>query len=374
MAGFQLFKKRLVHDFQEQMKPVRSILDWSVLLYIVVPSMIVFPFFYVDAWENVHLYWGDEVPFIFLTGLFLLVASRGNIRTYVWEADLIYLLQQKRLLRELKRYGFLISLLSVLLRNLVIVFIALPVLSIIYGLDYPDILCFLTIIGAYQLTILTVKKVFSKKLWKWLLTAIMFIAYINMIEFLTPSVYGFIGLIILVTLVLLHMNLAKNTRWLLNEMRIEQRERSKYSLLILKHSVEVEKASHNYNKKPVVLFRNSSRIFKKRNRENGVLELQLKAFLRDRNYMISYAQLMGLTCFALTIVPFWVKIIIYGSFIFFIRYWAGVISRKMLMDQFFQVVPLKNAKLEMVEAEFKKWISYVPIILTSLIILYYFIV
>ncbi|MBA2176218.1 ABC transporter permease [Halobacillus locisalis] len=251
-------------------------------------------------------------------------------------------------------------------------FIALPVLIQIYGLDYRDILYIVTIIGAYQLTILTVKKVFNKKLWKWMLTAIIFMAFILMIEIIPPSVNAFIAVVLLVTLVLLHRNLAKNNRWLLNEMRIEQSERSKYSHLILKHSVEVEKKSHNYNKKPGLLFRNSNRIFKKRNRENGLLEFQLKSFLRDRNYMLSYAQLVGLTCFALIIVPFWVKIIIYGSFIFFIQYWGGMISRKMLTDPFFQVVPLKDTKLDVVEAGFKKRISYAPIILTSVIILYFY--
>ncbi|PBB04644.1 ABC transporter permease [Salimicrobium humidisoli] len=375
MPDIQFFLKRLVQDVQEQMTPIRSILDWSVLLYIVIPLMIVFPFFYRDAWENVHLYWGSDVPFIFLCGLVLLAVSGGHIRTYLWEADLIYLLQEKRLLSHLKGYGLIYSLLMAIVRILLIVFIALPVLTLIYGMEYLDILNFIIIVGAYHVTILTVKKTISKKIWKWMFTAVVFITYISIIEFLHSSVYGLIGLISLVALILVHLNLDKTNRLLLNEIRVEHEERSKYARLILKHSMEVEKTSHNYSKKPGVLFRHSGRLFKNRSRENGVLELQLKAFLRDRNYIISYAQLVGFTCFAIIIAPFWVKIIIYGSFIFFIRYWSGMISRKMLTNRFFQVAPLEKTKLVTVEAEFKKWISYPSIIVTSVIILHiYFIV
>lgn len=108
MFGNKLFLRRFIWEFQYQWRVICSILDWSIMLYIAIPALVIIPFFYADFWQNIHIYWDARISLALLLTLLLFLSNCGHIRTYLLYPDLLFLIQKKRVIYQLKRNSFLI--------------------------------------------------------------------------------------------------------------------------------------------------------------------------------------------------------------------------------------------------------------------------
>jgi ABC-2 type transport system permease protein len=362
MSGKQLFKKRLVKEWKSQWKVIRSVLDWTIAVYLAIPAIIAVVVIYTSAWKNDHQYWSEGIPFFVLLLIILLLLLLGNFRTYLEEADLIFLLQRKQLLYQLKLYGFLYSAFQAIV-GVVFLFIAiLPILFTIYKFSIVETMMLFIAVSAFHFLCLTLKKIIRRRLYKWLVFPLCFILTFLLILFANPVVYGIVSIIGISYLIYYHITqLTKQNHWFLKEIEIEGEERRRYTELILNLSMEVEKDTTKQRRKPL-LFRQSGRIFRKRNNENGLLELYLKAFLRKKSYVFTYYQLLAVTCTAIILLPLWIKWIVFICFIFFISSWLHSLYAKMIKSPFFSIVPVKKELSDSVWFRFKKVLTIPAII------------
>jgi ABC-2 type transport system permease protein len=364
MRASGLFRRRLFEELGYQWGVMKSVLDWTIVVYLVIPMLVASPFVYADMWQNSHLYWSGKLPLGVLFVLLLLLTASGNYRTYLMEADLLYLLQKKELLYPFKQMGFLFSLIGSVFQVGVAGVITLPLFVEVYGMGMAEIVSMLAVVLAVQLLFMTVKKFTTRVFLKLALFGLMAAAATVLTTEAPPLASGILSISVAGSIIFYHLGqTTKSDRWFMREIEIEERERVRYIKLILTYSMEVEKEPVNQRSRPLVMFRKSQRFFKKvkgRSKEDGLLELLVKGFLR-RNYLTLYVQMFLLTISAVIVLPMWLKWIVFAGFAFFIHSWLKSLFRKMLDSPFFTIVPYDKAAADSVWIRFKKLFAF-PVI------------
>jgi ABC-2 type transport system permease protein len=367
MSASRLFFSRAGEELSYQWRVLRSVLDWTIVVYFVIPVLIAAPFLYEDIWQNHHLYWSDKLPYALLFIIALLLSSPGNFRTYLMEADLLHLIQKKALLDPLKRSGFFLSFFGAFLRVFVIFILLLPLFFGVYGLNVHELVSLYLAACSFRLLFLTIKKVFVRNWSKTSLFFILLILIVTLSVNAKPLVTGLVSLFVIGAVFIHHLSQIANTnRWFLKEIEIENRERVRFIKLIMNFSMEVEKEPVNQRNQPLIFWRGSRRIFKKRSKENGVLDLLMKGFLR-RNYLMSYLQITGITVSAIIVLPVWIKWVVFLGFAFFIRSWLKSVFRKMMESPFFEIIPYDKEVSESAWLRFNKVLSYPVICLAGVL-------
>ncbi|QWC22712.1 ABC transporter permease [Bacillus haikouensis] len=362
MRASTLFKRRLTAEWGYQWGVLKTVLDWTIVVYLVIPVMIAAPFVYADMWEHSGLYWSGRLPFTVLFVLILLVTAGGNFRTYLMEADLLYLLQKKEILVPFKRLGFLYSAAGSVIGVLAAGVITLPLFAGVYGMKAVEVLPLLAAVLAVKLVFMTVKKFTSKGSVIFAVFVLLTAGAVLMVMNAVPALVGVFSLFTAAAVVFYHLKqMPRSDRWFMKEIEIENREKVKYIKLILTYSMEVEKEPVNQRNRPLLMFRGSKRIFKgERSKEDGLLELVVKGFLR-RNYLTLYIQMFLLTMSAVIVLPIWLKWLVFAGFALFIQSWLKSLFKKMLDSTFFAVVPYDKKLEDPVWGRFRKLFAF-PVI------------
>lgn len=358
MSGRQLFTKRLLQELKVQWGVIRSVFDWTIILYMAIPAMILIPFLYVDAWQNIHLYWSEKIPFSILFLIVLLLSTRGNFRTYAMEADLLYVIQRKKLFYQMKLHSFLFSVFQLVAGVAFIFILLLPIFILMYQFAPIEVLSLYLAICAFRLLFLTLKKIMNRTLYKWIFFPLTFIIAARVILHTDTVLLGVLSIIFIFIIIIFHLTkIIKTNRLFYKEIEIEHEERIRYIKLIFTFSMEVEKEITDQRKKPIFLFRKSRRIFKKRNGENGLLELLLKAFVRNKSHLTLYCQFVIVTLYAITVSPVVLKWFFFLCSCFAVNYWLKALYTEMLKNSFFAVVPFEQELTNVVWLRFKRWIA-----------------
>ncbi|WP_456275241.1 ABC transporter permease [Bacillus sp. AK128] len=364
MSSKRLFFKRIINSWREQWGVIHSVLDWTVILYMAIPSIIFGCLFYKDLWENVHLYWSKELPAMMIIILLLLVSFMGNFRTFIMNADLLFLIQRPKTLKTLKMLGFWYTFIQKLLTVSCLMVIVLPILKGIYDLSPQEIVDIAVYVMASSLVFLTIKKVMNQGIVKWICLAV--ILTVSIVIY--PFVPFYMSMLFTIVIIVFHMlYIVSKKHWFMREIEIEELEKVKYMKLILNFSTEVEKVPSYHSKKPLILWRQSGKIFKKRNQQNGLLEFLIKGFFRDRTLLFTYLQLTFLTCSAILILPLWLKWVVLILFILFMNVWMNALYHKLLASPFFSVVSTnEDVELE-VSIRFKRLFVSPSVIVTGVL-------
>src|SRR5699024_4705318 len=114
--------------------------------------------------------------------------------------------------------------------------------------------------------------------------------------------------------------------------------------------------------KQPILFRHSRKLFRQQTKKNGLLELLLKGFLRNKTLMSSYIQLIGFSLAGVILLPAMVKWIVFLIFISIVHSWLKHVYDYLLKSRFFEIVPYDQNSLPAVWNRFRRWIG-IPSIL-----------
>lgn len=370
VSGRVLFFQRFKAEWQYQWGIMKTVLDWTIVLYLVMPTIVIGAFMYAEAWHSIELYWSSLIPFPLMLAVVLLLSAGGQFRTYLLEADMLYLLQRKSILHELKRCALFSSVWFIAAGTALLFLFILPILVQSYHLTGMEVLLLYIGILASRLLFITMHKIISRTLYQWLFNPVFFVALLILLLTLHPVVYGIGGGVMILLLVFFQLSqITRTNRWFQREIEIEKTERIKYIKIILNFSQEVEKEKISSAKRPWLLFPGSKRIFKTRNKVNGLLEVVLKSFLRNKTNLMSYYKMTAITMGAILVLPLWLKWIVWLAFVLFIRSWVGGIFRKMKASPFFAVIPYAKDLHYEALPRFQKWIGLPAIALTGILTL-----
>lgn len=339
MKSKDIFLKRLVKGWKYQLEVFHTIADWTVMLYIIIPSVAIFLFIYRSWWLEIPS-WAENLPFFLLFFLFYLLSWSGNIRTFLEEGDKVFLIKNFPIFWGVKRWGYFYSIFIGTLLTILLFIVILPFLLNHYMFQWNQLI----VIVFYFISIKPLIMFFKYHLgriesrWKNLfLRMILFISiswFTQFIYFMWEksmfvSIYLISALLLVLSIIISFQSL-KKVSYIDHEIEFEQEHRTNSISLIFRFSFEVETPVVTKRTKPFLL-RKSKRLFKSRTPVNGFMELYFKMFLRNNSYLTSFLQITSITIVAMFILPaLWLKILILICILIMTYIWLSVIWNKIM--------------------------------------------
>lgn len=342
MTSFQLFCRRLTQDWLYQLRTFRSIADWTIWLYMIIPTIVVSIFIYRSWWIDGAPTWIEWMPasIFFLLGYFF--SWTGAYRFYTDEADMVFLIKKDSLFIGLRKWGFFFSLIFQAVNTLVVVIALLPFLIQHFQLTWKHAIYYFVFLLAMKYFVMYLKfhlKKIQSKVKRIILTVLAFLLLSWCAQAISiPWTSGNFWIVLCIAVIvgfvstLLYYPIVKKKSLFNIELAIEQAEKLKLVSAIHQMSFDIEKTKVYSRKKPW-LFRNSKRIFKKRTARNGFLELFIKVFIRNSSYILTYLQICSATVAALIIIPpIWMKVIIFIGFLLMMWIWLGITWERVVLS------------------------------------------
>jgi ABC-2 type transport system permease protein len=330
ISSLTLFSQRLWEEWKFQTRVIRSILDWTIIMYILVPWLVVFGFIYRSWWIE-QPEWIEQIPSVLIIVLGYLAAWTGNYRTFIQEADKVFLVKHPFLYIAFKRISYGYSLFFQTLGIGFVTILFLPFFIHTYEYTFTQVALFFLLLTTLKWLVMAIKPKLTKIEGKFIRSVFRGLAFILgswTIQFIYS--YWILGSMILPILasilfailaVALYAPALSKLSNFDEELANEQKERNKYMNSVLTLSPELEKVKVSNRKRPW-LYRKSGRMFKNRSVENGFSELFLKVLIRNSTYWSGYLQIVSITIAALIIVPpVWIKVVVFIAFVVMLHSW-----------------------------------------------------
>lgn len=341
MNGIQLLCIRVKQNWTYQYKIMKSVVDWTVFVYFVIPLTVITIAIYKSWWEelpnwihNISFYWIFIVFFLFFWG--------NHFRTYVKEADSIFLRKNEVLLLHMRRWGIIYSYIyEIVLLLFSFVFIA-PFWFQHYGYNLHQLLLFGGLCLSIKWVIMGIKGKLNVEVtgWRTLISGIPLLLGTILVwsfcyqAFINNQIAIILGITITLTIVsiILIWPRYKDNHRLEQDLAIDRFEKTKIIDMIFSLSMDIEKMPKRYSsRKSPVTFSKSGRIFNRRTPKNGFLELFMKVNARNIQYITGYFQIIGITSAATIILPpMWLKITIIIAGSLFLLSWINSLWDKII--------------------------------------------
>jgi len=348
----KLFYKRLADHYKYQYSVLRTAVDWTIALYIIVPFFIFIGYQYVSWWLHPPG-WITYVPYAILCFLLFLFAATGTIRLFVEEGDQLFLIQRPKWMHGVMRLGMMYSLVVHFVLCLLVMLILAPILLMVYKLSVLQTallglwLWVMRSFGAWVKDLLSIRFM-GWKYWPilcgWFLAFYLFfllgsirllgvsplagIALSGRFQDVAAGSSGHGSALLLGALIVLlgigiyvlakRRLLYKGTFF--HDVEHEQKQRLRLTAFLLRGILRTETPLLRH--KTPLLFRNSKPLFKKRRTSANVLaEVCIKSFFRRFTQVKMYAQLVAVGIAAITLLSLWLKVAIWAAFALLFADW-----------------------------------------------------
>ncbi len=315
----QLFARRLASEWRFQYTAWRSVINWIVAIYIVLPAAVAGVYSYIMLWRQPPA-WLGLIPLSWLAAVVFYFAWSGTIRILVDEADQLFLLQRGGWIRQLTGLSMFYSAVVNLIASLLLFVLLYP--ALILHLSWAQIGLFLAVAFLLRLNFGLAKHrlaawgngwtSFMLKMALFLALGIPFVWGIGLILNYMFASLAVIALLMLLSVVLIVARLNQQGTFL-SDVAQEMSARLRYASFMLRISGLTFKKPPAQKRRPW-LFPRSNNLFRERNAVNNLTELCIKVFLRNPRNIALYLVLMAL-CLAFA-WPYtaWFKLIIWACY------------------------------------------------------------
>lgn len=312
----QQFYKRLRHELHRKWKSIRSITDWTVALYIIIPALIFMGIYYRSLWIE-ELSTGETVYFgLGLFAFYVIAYSRG-VRSFFEQADSLFLISYPAHMQKLMQYGMTYTFIRITITNVVVVVAMLPVLMKSIGVTKVQIVLFWLFFTAFRFMLSLLTRFIHIRVGKrwliWIVKNVIFsisLSFFGLSLFLIykNSFYSIlcIGLAVLLIIVLIKEKLNYKNCFF-KEVEKEKEESMRWTSGIMQVGGHAAKPSSS-NKKPWMFPRSKKFLGKKK--DSRIVESFLKEFFRTSSARIFYIQIGCLSTVSIIMSPRWIAAII----------------------------------------------------------------
>lgn len=311
----QQFYKRLRYEWQRKWKSIRSVTDWTVALYIIIPAVIFSGIYYRSLWTRELTV---EEPAYFLIGLFVFffaTYSRG-MRSFFEQADSLFLIQHPVHMQKLIKCGMIYTCIRISIMNSIVTLIMLPILVksmeasllqvVLFWLSFTVFRCMLSLLVRYI-------DVRGGKRWvSWIVKIIVFfMSFICLgsgvfLGFKHP-VYAVLFIIALIGISLILIKQKMNyQRFFFKEVEKEKEESMRWTREIMHFSGQTTKPSNN--SRPW-LFPRSKHILGKKS-DSRIIESFIKEYFRSGTSLSFYIKIILMSATSIKVTPWWIALII----------------------------------------------------------------
>ncbi|MGH0428096.1 ABC transporter permease [Bacillus hominis] len=312
----QQFYKRLRHELERKWKSIRSITDWTVALYIIIPALIFMGIYYRSLWIN-ELSMEETIYFgLGLFAFYLVTYSRG-VRSFFEQADSLFLISYPTHMRKLIQYGMIYTCIRIAITNVMVVVVMLPVLMKSIGATTVQIVLFWVFFTVFRFMLSLLTRLIQVRVGKrwvlWIIKNVLFSFGLTFFGISTFFIYKnplysilFIGLAALFTIVLVKEKM-NYKNYFFKEVEKEKEESMRWTVGIMQVGGHAAKPSSS-NKKPWMFPRSKNILGKKS--DSRIVESFLKEFLRTSSALTFYVQIVLISTVSIIATPQWITAII----------------------------------------------------------------
>ncbi|MFJ8413932.1 ABC transporter permease [Bacillus paramycoides] len=312
----QQFNKRLRHELQRKWKSIRSVADWTVALYIIIPALIFMGIYYRSLWMK-ELSMEETVYFgLGLLAFYFVTFSRG-VRSFFEQADSLFLISYPNHMRRLMKFGMIYTFIRIAITNVIVVFIMLPLLMKSMGATIIQIVLFWIFFTVFRFMLSLLMRFINVRVGKrwvlWIIKNVLFsfgliFVGISLFFIYKNQLYSilFIGLAALLTVVLVKEKM-NYKNYFFKEVEKEKEESMRWTRGIMQVGGHAAKPSSS-NKNPWMFPRSKKILGKKA--DSRIIESFLKEFLRTSSALMFYVQITLISSVSIIVTPRWITAII----------------------------------------------------------------
>ncbi|SCC27644.1 Uncharacterized protein BCZB5J_02322 [Bacillus cereus] len=312
----QQFYKRLRHELGRKWKSIRSITDWTVALYIIIPALIFIGIYYRSLWME-ELSMGETLYFgLGLLAFYVITYSRG-VRSFFEQADSLFLISYPAHMQKLIQYGMTYTFIRIAITNVVVVVAMLPVLMKSIGVTKVQIVIFWLFFTVFRFMLSLLTRFIHIRVGKrWLLWIVKNVIFSISLSFFGLSLFLIyknsfysilcIGLAVLLIIVLIKEKLNYKNCFF-KEVEKEKEESMRWTSGIMQVGGHTAKPSSS-NKKTWMFPRSKKFLGKKK--DSRIVESFLKEFFRTSSARIFYIQIVCISTVSIIMSPRWIVAII----------------------------------------------------------------
>ncbi|MEJ9255126.1 MULTISPECIES: ABC transporter permease [Bacillus] len=312
----QQFYKRLRHELRRKWKSIRSITDWTVALYIIIPALIFMGIYYRSLWIE-ELSMGETVYFgLGLFAFYVITYSRG-VRSFFEQADSLFLISYPAHMQKLIQYGMTYTFIRIAITNVIVVVTMLPVLMKSIGVTKIQVVLFWLFFTVFRFLLSLLTRFIHVRVGKrwllWIIKNVIFsisLTFFGLSLFLiyTNPVYSIlsIGLAVFLIIGLIKEKLNYKNCFF-KEVEKEKEESMRWTSGIMQVGGHTAKPSSS-NKKPWMFPRSKKFLGKKK--ESRIVESFLKEFFRTSSARMFYIQIVCISTVSIIMSPRWIAAII----------------------------------------------------------------
>ncbi|MDM5188456.1 ABC transporter permease [Bacillus sp. DX4.1] len=311
----QQFYKRLFHELQGKWKSIRSVTDWTVALYFIVPALVFSGIYYRSLWIN-ELFIQETTYFLLgLLAFYFITFSRGT-RSFFEQADSLFLIQHPSHMKKLMRYGTMYTFVRISITNVIVTMAMLPVFLKNMDASILQVLLFWLFFTVFRCMVSLLVRYADVRIGKrwvlWIVKNVLFFSGLicfgsGMLFVFKKPFYTILFLIVFVLISLLLIKEKMNyQRFFFKEIEKEKAESMRWTMDIMKFSGQVTKPSNS--SKPW-LFPRSKYILRK-NPDSRIIESFLKEYFRSGSSLSFYIKIIFISAASVKIAPWWIALII----------------------------------------------------------------
>ncbi|KOS62137.1 ABC transporter permease [Lysinibacillus agricola] len=351
------------HNF----KLLASVIDWTVALYVVVPTLVIGFFLYKDFLLTISTSWVVHIPLAFLIVLLFFITRIETIRTYLQRADRLFLIQNRKQMIRLKRAGLYRSLSKHLILLGSGLALLAPIFIIVHHVTVLELLSLLLLLFTTNF----VKVLLQLKLRKWQqLVCNIFMCILGTVCFLYVPVI-ITSLIYLILLVYCTSYYDKhfiyNTKYFDQQVELDQAAFYKWQSLLFQIAPELRSQLVPTLKKPRLLWKNSKRMF--RRSDYFIEELICKTMLRQKQYRLGYLRFLLSGIGLIIIVPAWAKMIMLGILYFTLRSMMQSVIQQILEHKIWSIFQVSNEQIHAASRRLLKGFVDLPLLIVLIILI-----
>ncbi|MEH6852069.1 ABC transporter permease, partial [Bacillus pseudomycoides] len=318
----KLFYKRLFHELKRKWKAVRSVVDWTIALYAVVPALVFSWIYYTSLWKNGPE--NEDVLYLSI-GLFIFYSTTfsRSVRSFLEQADSLFLIQFPDWMKQMMKYGMLYSFCRICFTSALVTLLFLPIfLKSLHGTGLQAVLCFIFLTCfRFMLSLLQryIDIRFHKQWQVIIIKNILFfisVVYVGMAcrYILQQSFYTilFFLLLFIISFFLLKAKMEYH-RFFFKEIEKEQAEGMRWTTQIMTLGGQVQKPT---NAAKPWLFPRSKRILLGKSNDARIIEAFLKEYFRSGDAGGFYIRILLISTSTIWVAPWWLAAIVVSFALF----------------------------------------------------------
>ncbi|WP_416826011.1 ABC transporter permease [Ectobacillus polymachus] len=311
----QLFLKRLKHEVFEKWKSIRSVVDWTIALYAVVPTLFFAGMYYHSLWTSLPT-WMMHIPLVVFILLLFIILSLGTVRSFLEDADSLFLMQNKFFVSRIVQNGIIYSTVVLACESILAIVVLLPLLRVGYAFSVSKILLLGFLLFSITLLQQFLRRFISVRIQNnWELTIVRSTGTILMIILLLFEIYiflvfsylsGFFLILHLIAISFFIKDRLQFHRFFLSEIEEERKAAMSILSFIIRSGGHVQQSSTSIKPR---LFPKSKRLWKKEDRIHYVTEAFIKQYIRNPLHIRFYLMVTMYSSVIIFIAPWWLTLL-----------------------------------------------------------------